>query len=100
MEFALTDEQRALQDAVRSYLRDRFGPAQVRAVYADPAGDGVPADLWKAIGGQGGRAVLVPEEYDGTGLGVLDAWVIAREFGARTTPGPGLGTILAAEAIR
>ena len=26
MEFALSDEQRALQDAVRSYLRDRFGP--------------------------------------------------------------------------
>ena len=100
MEFALTDEQRALQDAVRSYLRDRFGPAQVRAVYEDPAGDGAPADLWKAIGEQGWLAVLVPEEYDGIGLGLLDASVIAREFGAMTTPGPWLSTILAAEAIR
>ncbi len=100
MEFALTDEQRALQDAVRSYLRDRFGPAQVRAVYEDPEGDGAPADLWKAIGEQGWLAVLVPEEYDGIGLGLLDASVIAREFGAMTTPGPWLGTILAAEAIR
>ncbi len=100
MEFALTDEQRALQDAVRSYLRDRFGPAQVRAVYDDPGGDGAPADLWKAIGEQGWLAVLVPEEYDGIGLGLLDASVIAREFGAMTTPGPWLSTILAAEAIR
>ena len=100
MEFALTDEQRALQDAVRSYLRDRFGPTQVRAVYEDPAGDGAPADLWKAIGEQGWLAVLVPEEHDGIGLGLLDASVIAREFGAMTTPGPWLGTILAAEAIR
>ena len=100
MEFALTDEQRALQDAVRSYLRDRFGPTQVRAVYEDPEGDGLPADLWKAIGEQGWLAVLVPEEHDGIGLGLLDASVIAREFGAMTTPGPWISTVLAAEAIR
>ncbi|GAC1441047.1 MAG: acyl-CoA dehydrogenase family protein [Mycobacteriales bacterium] len=100
MEFALTDEQRALQDAVRSYLRDRFGPAQVRAVYDHPDGDGDPAELWKAVGEQGWLAVLVPDKHDGIGLGLLDASVIAREFGAMTTPGPWLGTILAGEAIR
>jgi len=100
MEFALTDEQRALQDAVRSYLRDRFGPTQVRAVYDDPDGDGDPAELWKAVGEQGWLAVLVPEKHDGIGLGLLDASVIAREFGAMTTPGPWLGTILAGEALR
>src|SRR3954468_16394501 len=100
MEFALSDEQRALQDAVRSYLRDRFGPTQVRAVYEDPSGDGDPAELWKAMGEQGWLAVLVPEEHDGMGLGLLDASVIAREFGAMTTPGPWLGTVLAAEAVR
>jgi acyl-CoA dehydrogenase len=100
MDFALSDEQRALQDAVRSYLRDRFGPAQIRAVYEDPYGDGIPAGLWKAIGEQGWLAVLVPEEHDGMGLGLLDASVIARAFGAGTTPGPWLGTILAGEAIR
>jgi acyl-CoA dehydrogenase len=100
MEFALSDEQRALQDAVRSYLRDRFGPTQVRAVYDDPSGDGDPAELWKAVGEQGWLAVLVPEEYDGIGLGLLDASVIARAFGAGTVPGPWLGTVLAAEAVR
>ena len=100
MDFALTDEQRALQDAVRSYLRDRFGPTQVRAVFDDPKGDGDPAELWKAIGEQGWLAVLVPEEYDGIGLGLLDASVIARAFGAGTVPGPWLSTVLAAEAIR
>ena len=100
MDFALTDEQRALQDAVRSYLRDRFGPAQVRAVFDDPQGDGDPAELWKALGEQGWLAVLVPETYDGMGLGLLDASVIARAFGAGTVPGPWLGTVLAGEAIR
>jgi alkylation response protein AidB-like acyl-CoA dehydrogenase len=100
MHFALTDEQRALQDAVRSFLRDRFGPQQVRAVYEDPASDGDPAELWKAVGEQGWLAVLVPEQYDGVGLGLLDAAVLARAFGAATAPGPWLPTLLATEAVR
>ncbi len=100
MQFQLTDEQRALQDAVRSYLRDRFGPTQVRELYENPDSDGVPAGLWSALGEQGWLAVLVPEEHDGIGLGLLDASVLARAFGAGTVPGPWLGTVLAGEAIR
>ncbi|HVE73508.1 MAG TPA: acyl-CoA dehydrogenase family protein [Mycobacteriales bacterium] len=100
MDFALSDEQRALQDTVRSYLRDRFGPAQLRAVYDDPDGDGIPAELWKAMGEQGWLAVLVPEQYDGLGLGLLDTAVLARGFGAGAVPGPWLGTVLAGEAVR
>jgi acyl-CoA dehydrogenase len=100
MKFQLTDEQRALQDAVRSYLRDRFGPQQVRELYEDETGDGVPSNLWKAVNEQGWLAVLVPEQFDGIGLGLLDAAVIARAFGAATVPGPWLSTILAGEAVR
>ena len=100
MKFSLTDEQRALQDAVRSYLRDKFGPTQVRALYDDASADAVPADLWRAIGEQGWLAVLVPEAYDGLGLGLLDAAIIARAFGAATVPGPWLGTVLVGEALR
>ena len=100
MFFSLTDEQRALQDAVRSYLRDRFGPAQVRDLYEHPETDGVPPALWSALGEQGWLAVLVPEEHDGIGLGLLDAAVLARAFGAGTVPGPWLGTVLLGEAVR
>ena len=99
MQFQLTEEQRALQDAVRSYLRDRFGPSQVRELFENDT-DGVPADLWKAVNEQGWLAVLVPEEHDGLGLGLLDASVIARAFGAGTVPGPWQSTLLAGEAIR
>ncbi len=100
MKFQLTDEQRALQEAVRDYLGDRFGQQQVRAFYDANDETGIPADLWKAIGEQGWLAVMVPEEHDGIGLGLLDASVIARAFGAATVPGPWLGTVLAGEAIR
>jgi alkylation response protein AidB-like acyl-CoA dehydrogenase len=100
MQFQLTDEQRALQDAVRSYLRDRFGLDKVKAMYEDPDGDGLPAELWRAVGEQGWLAVLVPEEHDGLGLGLLDAAVIARAFGAGTVPGPWTSTVLLGEALR
>jgi acyl-CoA dehydrogenase len=100
VKFQLNDEQRALQEAVRDYLGDKFGPQQARAFYDDGASDGIPADLWKAIGEQGWLAVMIPEENDGIGLGLLDASVIARAFGAATVPGPWLSTVLAGEAIR
>ncbi|HWG93236.1 MAG TPA: acyl-CoA dehydrogenase family protein [Mycobacteriales bacterium] len=100
MHFALDEDQKALQDAVRSYLRDRFDLEKVRAVYDDPEGDGDPAELWSAVSEQGWLAVLVPEEHDGVGLGLVAASVISRALGAGTVPGPWLGTVLAAEAVR
>jgi len=100
MHFALDDDQKALQDAVRAYLRDRFDLEKVREVYEAPDGDGDPAELWKAVSEQGWLAVLVPEEHDGVGLGLVAAAVIARALGAGTVPGPWLGTVLAAEAVR
>ncbi len=100
MFFALTDEQRALQSTVREFLADRFPRSAVRAVYDDPAGDGDPAELWKAVGEQGWLAVLVPERYDGLGLGLLDAAVLARCWGEGVVPGAFLPTLVAAEAVR
>ena len=100
MEFAFDDDQRALAAAVRTYLRDRFGLDRVREQYDDPRADGLPADLWQAVGEQGWLAVTVPEEHGGVGLGVLDAAVIARAFGAAAVPGPWLSTVLLAEAVR
>jgi alkylation response protein AidB-like acyl-CoA dehydrogenase len=89
---------------VRGYLAERFDLAAVRGVVEDavndPGGDGNPATLWKAAGEQGWLAVTVPEEFDGLGLGLVEAQVIARALGAGVAPGPWRGTVLAAEAIR
>jgi acyl-CoA dehydrogenase len=97
--FSLTDEQRALRSTVREFLADRFPLSAVRALYDDDT-DGDPAELWKAIGEQGWLAVLIPEQYDGLGLGLLDAAVLARCWGEGCVPGPFLPTLVAAEAIR
>ncbi len=100
MFFALTDDQQEFGAAVRSYLAERFDLAAVHGVVEDTASDGNPASLWKAAGEQGWLAVTVPEEFDGLGLGLVEAQVIARALGAGAAPGPWRGTVLAAEAIR
>jgi alkylation response protein AidB-like acyl-CoA dehydrogenase len=100
MFFALTDDQGEFAAAVRGYLAERFDLAAVRGVVEDTGSDGNPAALWKAAGEQGWLAVTVPEEFDGLGLGLVEAQVIARALGAGLAPGPWRGTVLAAEAIR
>ncbi len=100
MFFALTDEQRALHEAVRDYLADRFPTSAVREVYDDPAGDGIPDSLWRAFGEQGWLAVMVPEDAEGLGLGLLDAAVVSKCLGVGVTPGPWLPTVIAGEALR
>jgi alkylation response protein AidB-like acyl-CoA dehydrogenase len=98
--FALTDDQREFDAAVRSYLAERFDLDAVRGVVEDPDSDGNPDSLWKAAGEQGWLAVLVPEEHEGLGLGLVEAQVIARALGAGVAPGPWRATVLAAEAVR
>jgi alkylation response protein AidB-like acyl-CoA dehydrogenase len=100
MFFALDEDQREFDAAVRSYLAERFDTDAVRGVVEDAAGDGHPASLWKAAAEQGWLAVTVPEEHDGLGLGLVEAQVISRALGAGVAPGPWRGTVLAAEAIR
>ena len=100
MYFALTEDQQEFGAAVQGWLAERFDLAAVRVVVEDTEGDGNPAALWKAAGEQGWLAVTVPEEFDGLGLGLVEAQVIARALGAGVAPGPWRGTVLAAEAIR
>ncbi len=100
MFFALDDDQREFDAAVRTFLAERFDLDAVRAVVEAPESDGHPAALWKAAAEQGWLAVTVPEEHDGLGLGLLEAQVIARALGAGAAPGPWRGTVLAAEAVR
>jgi alkylation response protein AidB-like acyl-CoA dehydrogenase len=100
MFFALTEDQREFDAAVRGYLAERFDLDAVRAVVEAPDSDGNPDSLWKAAGEQGWLAVLVTEEHDGLGLGLVEAQVIARALGAGVAPGPWRGTVLAAEAVR
>ncbi len=70
-----TPEQRALRDGARD-LCASFGNAYWRTLDADRA---YPDAFIAALTEAGYLAALIPEEYDGAGLGITDACIILEE---------------------
>ncbi len=82
MDFAETDEHRALRTAVADIARD-FGPAY----YIDHAARREPCqELWLALGRAGFLGVNIPEEYGGGGGGLVELEIVCEEIAAQGTP--------------
>jgi alkylation response protein AidB-like acyl-CoA dehydrogenase len=84
MEFALTDEQRLLDDSLRGYLGRELTPDKLK-VLAKECG-GFSGSHWKALSDLGVTGLMVPVEHGGAGLGVLDAAVAAEALGYAAAP--------------
>jgi alkylation response protein AidB-like acyl-CoA dehydrogenase len=93
MDFELSADQVALQEAARDLLDDRAGHDQVRA-HLD---SGQPYDkgLWKALSEQGWLGVALAEADGGIGLGWVEAAVLLEQIGRHTAPVPFLPSLLA-----
>jgi alkylation response protein AidB-like acyl-CoA dehydrogenase len=90
----LTEEHRALRDAVRGLLAGY--PA--RAAIEQPTG--YDPGLWQRLCKEIGVAGLaVPEAYGGAGVTLLESHIVLVEWGRQLTPGPMLGTVLATQAL-
>jgi acyl-CoA dehydrogenase len=74
-QFTLTDEHRALQEAVRALVRDRIAP---RAAEIDETGE-FPWDVYEALRSAGFHAIHIPEEYGGEGGDALAACLVIEE---------------------
>jgi alkylation response protein AidB-like acyl-CoA dehydrogenase len=86
MDFTFSDEQDALRDAVRAFLRNDAPGPYIRAMAEDPRG--VTDELWARIAGLGWPGLLVPETQGGLGLGLVDMTVVMEEMGRLPFPGP------------
>ena len=94
MDFTYDDEQLALQDVARSALERECGPDVVRQL-ADDA-DGITPALWSTLVDLGWTGLLVPEEYGGSGVGLLEMCVVLEEMGRIPLPGPIFSSAVAA----
>jgi butyryl-CoA dehydrogenase len=74
----LTEDHRAVQDAVRAYVRDRIAP---QAATWDKAHH-FPADELRGLAALGCYGVAVPAEWGGAGLDYLALAVILEEIAA------------------
>ncbi|MEL7546205.1 MAG: acyl-CoA dehydrogenase family protein [Pseudomonadota bacterium] len=84
MEFSLSEDQRMLQDSIRSFLQDAAPLDTVRQ-----AADGDVAVLTQMADGLaalGTNQLLIPEAQYGLALGVLDAALVQEALGGAVAP--------------
>lgn len=89
MDFSLTQDQRLMQESLVRTLAERVPLDRVRKFANDPADTG--ADVWALLAEFGLPGILIPEEYGGLGLTLLDAALAAEALGQAVTPTPFLG---------
>jgi alkylation response protein AidB-like acyl-CoA dehydrogenase len=89
VDLELSDDQRALQDSVRSVLERECPPALVRRVIEEGKGT---EELWARMVELDWPALTVPESDGGIGLGFVELAVVAEELGRVIAPGPFLAT--------
>lgn len=76
MDFTITDEQRAFVDTVRKVCRTEFAPRAMKWL------DGTwPQENMKRLAEIGVLGMAVPQEYGGSGLGILDTVLVLEEIG-------------------
>lgn len=99
MDFALTEDQRFIQDSVRSFLVDAAGLDALRAVVEGPSG--FDESLWSTMAGDMGFAgLMVPEAHGGSGLGAVEMALLLEETGRTLAAMPFFETaVLAVQAV-
>jgi alkylation response protein AidB-like acyl-CoA dehydrogenase len=94
MNLEWTDEQAILRHTVRRFLAQKASIAgHVRPLLDD--GTGTTDSVWQGLADLGTTGLLVPVEYAGAGMTMVEAGVVLEELGAALHPGPWLSTAVA-----
>ena len=93
MEFGLSDDQRMFQDSIKGYLESAAALDTVRSVADGDLDKG--CEISAGLSDLGVGQVLVPEGYNGLGLGLLDAALIQEALGAAVAPVDHMATAMA-----
>src|SRR5438067_5669469 len=96
MDFTLTSDQEALQEAVRKLCEGRFPMERIRQL-SDVGG--VDRALWRELADAGVFSLRLPEDDGGAGLGMAEAALVFEELGRALVPGPLVWTHLAAGLV-
>ena len=95
-----SEEQDMLRDMVRGVCAQLSPLEKVREMEDDP--DGVARELWEQLGELGVTGLMIPEEFGGSGMSLIEGVVVYEELGRSLAPVPhfvscvlGAGAILA-----
>ena len=99
MTFALTEDQRLIQNTARAFLADAARPDRLRAVVNGDAG--WDAELWAGLAqDMGFIGLMIPEAYGGSGLGAVEMALVLEDAGRMLAAAPLFeSAVLAVQAI-
>jgi acyl-CoA dehydrogenase len=96
--FAFDEDQDRLRDSAVRFLRDRIDLSRITRQGNRPDTRYDPT-LWQDIVALGWPSLLIPEEFGGSGLTLVDWIVINEELGRSLAPCPYLGTYAGSLAL-
>jgi alkylation response protein AidB-like acyl-CoA dehydrogenase len=98
MDLDFSEEQEILRDTVRNICERYATVPVIREMEDHPVG--YPEELWKQLGELGLLGLLLPEEYGGAGMTMLDAAIVYEELGRSLAPTPHfVSAVLGASAL-
>ena len=86
MDFTFTEEQDAVRGLAWQVFAGHATTERVKQVEGSEAR--VDRELWRALADAGLLAIAVPEEFDGSGLGLIELCLLLEEQGRRVAPVP------------
>ena len=84
MNFAYSDDQKALSELARKILGDRASHERIGEI--EKSGSGQDAALWSELAKANLLGACLPEEFGGSGLGVIELCCLLEEVGRAVAP--------------
>ncbi len=94
MDFALSDEQKDFVDSIRDFCDRECGTREQRERLTNSHRDHHSFELYKKMADLGWLGIAIPEEYGGSGGGMLDASLFMEETARGLAPIGGYSTTL------
>ena len=99
MNFALDDDHRMLRDTARVFLEKEINLDPILKNPKSTVANSGYAQNWEKIAELGWPGLVIPEEYGGSGMTILDLVMILQEMGRTVAPTPLLGTLAGTWAV-
>lgn len=90
MDLDFTEEQDMLRNSARDFLSTECDKAMVRTI--EESEEGYSPEIWRKMAELGWQGLMIPEQYDGMGMGFLDLMVVFEEIGRNILPSPYFAT--------
>jgi acyl-CoA dehydrogenase len=93
MSLVLDQDQQMLKQAAADFVRKESPVSRVRKLRDANDADGFSRAMWKKMADLGWHGILVPTEYGGLGMGMLELACVLEECGRALVPEPLISTL-------